>query len=44
MTQLIIQGTSLDDFLSQVNTIVIKAIESQKEPAKPVKPKLNNTY
>lgn len=32
MTQLIIQGTSLDDFYSQVNTIVINAIEKQKLP------------
>jgi hypothetical protein len=38
MTQLIIQGTSLDDFLSQVNSIVTKAIEAQKETPKPIKP------
>jgi excisionase family DNA binding protein len=31
MSQLIIQGTSLEDFLSQINTIVINAIENKKE-------------
>lgn len=38
MEQIIIQGTSLDDFFSQVKTIVNNAIEANKETPKPVKP------